>query len=145
MINSREISDLDPLVQPVCRRHIALCDAAGIELLITSTYRDYASQDDLYSIGRTKDVGRKPVTNARAGKSWHNFKTAYDVVPLVGGKAQWNSPLWKEIIALGKRAGAEAGAEWKTFPDKPHFQYKPAGMTLTQARTAFDAQGTVFP
>lgn len=144
MINSRDISDLDPRVQPICRRHIELCEAVGIELLVTSTWRDFESQDDLFAIGRTKDLGRKPVTNAKGGKSWHNYRVAYDVVPIVGGKAQWNSPLWKEIIALGIQAGAEAGAEWKTFPDKPHFQHKPAGMTLAQARAVFDAHGSIF-
>lgn len=144
MINSRDINDLDPRVQPICRRHIALCDATGIELLVTSTYRDFESQDELYAIGRTTDLHLKKVTNAKGGKSWHNYAVAWDVVPLVSGKAQWNSPLWKEIIRLGKQAGAEAGAEWKSFPDKPHFQHKPAGMTLVQAKATFDANGTIF-
>lgn len=148
MINSRDIADLDPRVQPICRKHVELCDAAGIELLVTSTYRDAESQDDLYAIGRTKDMGRKPVTKAKGGQSYHNFRVAWDVVPLVGGKAQWNSPLWKEIIALGKQAGAESGAEWKTFPDRPHFQMRKRGdgslITLIEAKGLFDQRGSIF-
>lgn len=35
MINSRDLADLHPLVLDKARRLIALCDAAGIDLLIT--------------------------------------------------------------------------------------------------------------
>jgi len=150
MINSRSLADLDPAVRVVCNEHLALCHAAGIELIVTSTYRDYASQDELFAIGRTVQLERKPVTKAKAGKSWHNYRAAYDVVPIVSGKPVWNSrdPLWKEVVRLGKQAGAEAGADWKTFPDLPHFQYTPtlAGkhITLLEARTRFDSLGTIF-
>src|SRR5688572_13459442 len=128
-IDSRNVEDLDPIARAVCRSHIAACAQVGIELLITSTYRDFTAQNALYAIGRTTQLDRKKVTNAKGGKSWHNYKAAYDVVPIIGGKAQWNSPLWKEIIRIGKEVGAEAGAEWKSFPDRPHFQKIPIGMT----------------
>lgn len=149
MINSRDIDDLDPVVRTVCRDHLALCRTVGIELLVTSTYRDYESQDQLYSIGRTTQLERRKVTNARAGKSWHNFRSAYDVVPIVNGKPVWKAsdPIWKEVVILGKQAGAEAGAEWKTFKDTPHFQVtKQNGLpiTLVEARTRFDSSGTIF-
>lgn len=144
MINSRDINQLDLPARKVCIAHIQGCKAVGIELLVTSTYRDFEAQNDLYAIGRTKDLDRKPVTNARAGSSWHNFKCAYDVVPLVGGKAVWNDEtLWKKIISIGKAAGAEAGAEWKTFPDKPHFQVT-SGITLAVALDRFHESGTIF-
>ena len=126
MINSRKIEDLDPQVRPVCLRHIELCKDAGIELIVTSTYRDYQSQDQLYAIGRTSDLTRKPVTAAWAGHSWHNFRTAYDIVPIVAGKLVWNAsdPLWKVVIRLGKQAGAEAGAA-PTDARAPHGQAGP--------------------
>ena len=53
MINSRSLSDLDPEAEAVAEAHISACLEEGIELLITSTYRDYESQDALYAIGRS--------------------------------------------------------------------------------------------
>lgn len=150
MINSRSLADLDPAVRIVCNEHLSLCHAAGIELIVTSTYRDYESQDRLYAIGRTIEKERRPVTKAKAGRSFHNFRAAYDVVPIVSGKPVWNAkdPVWQEVIRLGKQAGAEAGAEWKTFKDFPHFQYTPildgAHLTIAQARTRFETAGTIF-
>jgi len=127
--------------------HISLAKAAGVQIIVTSTYRDFLAQDALYAIGRTTDMNRRPVTNARAGESWHNYRCAWDVVPVVNGKAVWDAkdPLWQEVIEWGEKAGAEAGAHWKTFPDLPHFQVKPnKDLTLLEARRRFDALGTIF-
>lgn len=147
MINSRKVEDLCPEAREVCERHVALCAAEGITLLVTSTYRDYASQDYLYAIGRSIDVDKPTVTKARAGRSWHNFACAWDVVPLdAAGKPIWNdqAPVWDKVIALGIQAGAEAGANWKSFPDLPHFQRRPLNLTLTQAKVRFDRNGSIF-
>lgn len=150
MINSRKLEDLDPDVRAICNAHIALCHQHGIELLITSTWRDFESQDALYAIGRTVDLNRKPITKAKAGQSWHNYRAAYDVVPLVGGKPVWDAknPIWKEVIKYGKEAGAEAGADWKSFPDLPHFDVRPkvegASIGLDEARSRFLNHGTIF-
>lgn len=145
MINSRLITDLDPPARIVCESQILQCKNVGIELLVTSTYRDFEAQADLFAIGRTKEIQRKPVTKARAGKSWHNYRCAWDVVPLIGGKAAWDDEkLWVEIIRIGKECGAEAGAEWKTFPDKPHFQVLPPAMNLARAFALFSEKGTIF-
>lgn len=150
MINSRNLADLDPAARTVCNQMLALCHQSGIELLVTSTWRDFEAQDRLYAIGRTVELTRKPVTNAKAGKSWHNYKCAWDVAPLLNGKPIWNAsdPTWQEVIAFGEAAGAEAGAKWKSFPDLPHFQLRPRQndslITLAEARIRFDATGTIF-
>lgn len=150
IINSRLISDLDPDVATVCNAHILACHRAGIELLVTSTYRNYLAQDAVYAIGRTVDKEKRPVTKAKAGQSFHNFRAAYDVVPLVGGKPVWDAkdPIWKEVVRLGKQAGAQAGADWPTFPDLPHFEVRPTieGLHIAthEARARFDEHGTIF-
>ena len=129
---SRSISDLHPIVQGLCRRHVNICEAEGITLLVTSTYRSIEEQDALYAIGRTKPG--KIVTKARGGQSYHNFRLAYDVVPLVGGKAVWNdAALWDRIGILGEKAGLEWAGRWKTFRESPHFQWT-GGLTLEQLR-----------
>lgn len=151
VINSRSLTDLDPYVREICNKHLALCTAAGIELIVTSTYRDFEAQNDLYAIGRMKELTRRSVTNAKAGESWHNFKAAYDVVPLLGSKPVWDAsdPIWNEVIAYGKAAGAEAGADWPIKKrDKPHFQVRPTihGLHITtdEAMARFKKYGTVF-
>jgi peptidoglycan L-alanyl-D-glutamate endopeptidase CwlK len=145
MINSRLISDLDPQAAIICQRHIELCAAADIEMIVTSTWRDIEAQDALYRVGREPGDLRRRVTNAKGGQSWHNYRVAWDVVPLIGGKAIWNDPIaWKQIIAFGEAAGAEAGANWKTFPDQPHFQYKPHGLEMADAFALFATKGTIF-
>lgn len=150
MVNSRNVNDLDPAARLICNDHLARCRHAGIELIVTSTWRDFEAQEALYAIGRTVHPERRCVTNAKAGHSWHNFKVAWDVVPLINGKAIWDErdPLWKEVVQMGKDAGAEAGADWPTFKDLPHFQIRPTisglHISLDEARDRFVAAGTIF-
>jgi len=150
VISSRKIEDLALPARNVCNLHIIGCKAIGIDLIVTSTWRDIEAQDVLYAIGRTSDKSRKPVTNARGGHSWHNFRCAWDVVPLQGGKAVWDDDtLWREIVRIGESCGAEAGSNWKTFPDKPHFQFLPrppnqTAINLAQAGELFKRHGTIF-
>ena len=79
MISSRDLNDLHPAVKRRALAMISACDADGITLLITSTYRDNASQDKLYAQGRGGAVG-PVVTNAKGGQSWHSEALA----PLAG-------------------------------------------------------------
>jgi peptidoglycan L-alanyl-D-glutamate endopeptidase CwlK len=131
MINSRDINELLPPVKQRVEKFEKLCEENGIDLLITSTYRDNESQNALYAQGRT--TPGKIVTNAKAGQSWHNHRCAIDVVPLVNGKPNWDdkAPVWKTIGKLGKEAGLEWAGEWKSFKELAHFQYT-GGLTLAQ-------------
>jgi peptidoglycan L-alanyl-D-glutamate endopeptidase CwlK len=133
MINSRNLNDLLAPVRSRVEKMLADCKAKGIDLLVTSTYRDAASQDALYAQGRTKP-GVK-VTNAKAGQSYHNYRCAVDVVPMRNGKPIWNAadPVWQEVGAIGKKAGLEWAGDWKRFREFPHFQYT-AGLTLAQLK-----------
>lgn len=150
MINSRKIEDLHTKVHALVHRFIDECAKSHIDILITSTYRDFDSQAALYAIGRTvpgqpcscggkinkigtckkHPLGLK-VTNAKAGQSFHNYRVAFDVVPLVNGKPVWNNDnLWKSIGAVGKACGLEWAGNWKQFKEYPHFQYT-GGLTLS--------------
>ncbi len=94
----------------------------GIDIRVTQSYRPMAEQEALYAQGRTApgDV----VTNARAGFSWHCFGLAVDVAPLTPQGVDWNTshPVWHRILVVGDSLGLVSGAEWRTFPDWPHFQ-----------------------
>jgi len=131
VINSRKLDDLLPPVKERVERFIAACKAEGIDLLVTSTYRDNESQNALYAQGRT--APGRIVTNAKAGQSFHNYRCAVDVVPLVSGKPNWKTtdPVWQRVGALGKSAGLEWAGEWKRFKEFAHFQYT-GGLTLAQ-------------
>ena len=132
MENSRKITDLHPKVQVMAHAMIEACKSAGFDILITSTYRDAESQNALYAQGRTKKGAI--VTNARAGQSWHNYRLAFDIVPLRNGKPVWGTSgadgkLWKDIAKIGKACGLEWAGDWVSMKEYPHFQYT-GGLTL---------------
>ena len=132
MINSRKIEDLHPYVAKLCRAFVAACKKDGIDILITSTWRDNAAQNALYAQGRTKP-GRI-VTNARAGSSFHNYKLAFDFVPIVNGKAQWNDlATFKRAGAIGERLGLDWAGRWISFKELAHLQWS-GGLSLAQLR-----------
>jgi len=133
MINSRSLDDLLPLVRKRVEAFIKAAQASGIDLLVTSTYRDNESQNALYAQGRTT-VG-KIVTNAKAGQSFHNYRCAVDVVPIVAGKPRWDvkDEVWQTIGKLGKAQGLEWAGDWKRFKEYPHFQYT-SGFTLAELK-----------
>ena len=74
MINSRKIEDLHPHVASLCRKFIEQCKEAGVDVLVTSTYRDFEQQDATYAQGRT--TPGSVVTCAKAGKSWRPLSLA---------------------------------------------------------------------
>jgi len=123
VISSRSLDELLPPVRARVDQFLADCKNHGIDLLVTSTYRDIESQDALYAQGRT--TAGSIVTNARGGWSFHNYRCAIDVVPVVSGKPVWDArnPIWAKIGALGKAAGLEWAGDWETFRELAHFQY----------------------
>lgn len=123
---SRRIEDLHPDLQTLCREFVRRCEAAGVTALITTTWRSGAEQDELYAQGRTKPGSK--VTNARAGQSAHNAMIqgkpaarAFDVVPLVNGKAMWDAkhPAWQTM----GRIGMELGLNWYGRPNAPFREF----------------------
>lgn len=128
MINSRSLTDLNPKVAAMCSEFINRCKAEGIDVIITSTYRDAESQNKLYAQGRT-EPGRK-VTNAKAGQSYHNWRVAFDFCPIVNGKCQWNdAALFIRCGEIAEGVGLEWAGRWKKFNETAHCQYT-GGLTL---------------
>jgi len=138
MINSRDVMELLPTVRQMCLHFLSECQGRGIEVLITSTFRDHEAQAALYAQGRTKP-GRI-VTGAAPGWSWHNWRCAFDVVPLRHGKPVWGTAgngidadpsdddtddleLWQRVGEAGEHAGLEWAGRWARFREFPHFQH----------------------
>jgi peptidoglycan L-alanyl-D-glutamate endopeptidase CwlK len=139
MINSRDIDELLPRTADKCRDFIAACRDAGVDIIITSTYRDKECQNALYAQGRTKPGER--VTNVASDNSFHAWRVAFDFVPLENGKPNWkNDDLWARCGDIAKQCGLEWGGSWTKFVDKPHCQdtggYTIADFRLGQASFA---------
>lgn len=145
METCRDIGELNKLVRALIELALADIKRQGVNPLIVETYRSQERQNQLYCQGRTiaectsKGISSqtaKAYCTPKAGKvTWtlnsiHKSRKAVDVVPqrIVGGKmtAIWNTndPHTQIIIKTMKRYGFEAGADWKTTPDSPHFQVK---------------------
>ena len=130
MINSRSLDDLLPLVKQRVEAFIEACKDEDIDLLVTSTYRDLESQRALFEQGRT--LPGKIVTNAPAGQSFHNWRCAVDVVPIVNGKCVWDDEaLWQKIGLIGEHRGLTWAGRWTKFKETAHFQYT-GGLTIAQ-------------
>lgn len=130
MINSRLLADLNPKVKTLCEQFIASCHLVGIDIIITSTYRDLESQAALYAQGRT--TKGSIVTNAKAGQSFHNYRVAFDFVPIVGGKCVWNDAgMFTKCGRIAEAIGLEWAGSWSgKFKEAAHCQFS-GGLTLT--------------
>ena len=123
MISSRDLKELTPEVRAKAEQHVAKCLDFGITLLVYCTYRDSEAQLALYQQGRT--TPGKIVTNAKPGESYHNFRLAYDCVPVVNGKPVWDGsdPIWAVVGRLGEEVGLEWAGRWRgKLKEVAHFQ-----------------------
>lgn len=123
--SEKNIATLLPEVRPLAFALIEKAAIHDIVIEIISGTRSYTEQDELYAIGRTKELHRKPVTNAKGGKSNHNFGIAFDIGIFVGEHYLGESPLYKTLGVLGEELGLFWGGRWKGFYDGAHYQLRP--------------------
>ena len=122
MLNSRDIDLLRPDVAANCRKLIELCRAEGFPVLVTSTVRDDAYQEYLYQQGRSRPGSI--VTNGRQPTfHWDQAGLAFDVCKNVKGQEYSDDAFWECVGRIGQKIGFTWGGSWKTFVDKPHFQW----------------------
>ena len=129
----------------------------GAELLIYCTLRSFEKQARLFRRGRSLiaiqerahilrkkwnrddladiliDVGPqygRIVTYAAPGQSMHNYRLAFDAVPLRDGKPVWGhdteyeKDLWESYGRIAVNAGLEWAGNWKSWNEYPHCQKK---------------------
>ena len=146
ILSDRKIETLHPKIRAMAKAFIIRAEKElGIKLRVVSALRTWDEQSDLYNQpndgkdndgdGQVDEADEK-VSNAKAGDSLHNYGLALDVVEVKNGQALWNNPNWEKIAALGKSIGFEWGGDWKSFKDKPHFQYS-FGKTLAELRQMY--------
>lgn len=140
-----DLKELNVLVRTMLELALEDIRSLGVNPLVVETYRPQERQDYLYCQGRTiaecttkgiKQAFAEAYCNPKAGKiTWtinsvHKGRKAVDVVPqrLINGKmtAIWNTkdPQTQIIIKTMQKYGFEAGANWVSSPDSPHFQVK---------------------
>ncbi len=129
------MAKLQPELLPYGRMLVARAASIGIEIKLISGYRSYAEQDALFAIGRTTQLNRGHVTDAKGGESNHNFGIAFDVGVFEGKTYIPNDPApYDAVGAIGTEIGLEWGGNWKSFNDKPHYQLRPAWASLMSER-----------
>ena len=133
-IVSRSLDDLSEAVRPMAKELLLRCNQLGIELLVTTTYRDNIAQANLYAQGRTR--WGPILTNAKPGQSAHNkvdtagkpASTALDVVPMIEGKPVWRTvgksgAIWLRVGELGEQAGLRWAGRWQgKLREYAHFE-----------------------
>lgn len=126
MLKSRDISRLRPDVAANCRVFIQRCAAEGLPVLVVETVRDLEYQASLYAQGRTKPG--KIVTNQKTPSfHWDKVALAFDVCKNVKGHEYDDSDFFRRCGAIGKEMGFTWGGDWKSLPDRPHFQWDDGG------------------
>ncbi|PHS70530.1 MAG: hypothetical protein COB22_07850 [Cycloclasticus sp.] len=158
-MSSRSIDDLSAgfRAQAVLLKDAA--EAVGLDLIIYCTRRSFAEQAKLYRNGRTlaqiqdkadelceqwgradlatilMDVapqfGKRILTYAAPGQSYHNYGLALDAVPLREGRPVWGDTepddlaLWNLYGELAGDVNMEWGGSWSPGKiDRPHMQQK---------------------
>jgi len=116
---SRKMSDCLPELQDKFREFDRRMKAAGIDYLITCTFRRQNEQDALYAQGRTEPG---PIVTWTK-RSMHTLRRAFDIVIMENGKPDWDAknPKWKKAGEIGRSVGLKWGGDFSN-PDMPHFE-----------------------
>jgi len=128
---TRDINELHPTVRRGAQEFLARAKAAGLNVMITETFRTRVYQDSLYAKGRTAPGAI--VTNLRGGQSMHEFRVAFDICKNVKGQEYADIEFFNKCGKIWQGLGGEWGGSWVSFPDKPHMQYT-HGYTDAQIR-----------
>lgn len=120
-ISEQRLSQVYPQLAAKIRQLSDAMAGLGVTIRVTQGLRTYSEQAALYAQGRTQPG--PVVTEAAAGYSWHNFGLAIDIVPMTPAP-DWNiqHPAWTQLVEQGANLGLVSGAQFRTFPDWPHFQ-----------------------
>ena len=134
MLKSRDISRLRSDVAANCQAFIQQCADEGLPVLVVETVRDLEYQASLYAQGRTKQG--KIVTNQKTPSfHWDKVALAFDICKNVKGHEYDDADFFRRCGVIGKKMGFTWGGDWKSLPDRPHFQWDDCGRyTATMVR-----------
>lgn len=125
---SRKITDLTPRLRPLAAEFVRQCQVRGVQALITCTWRAPIEQRALYAQGRTAPGPKVTWTleskHTKVTASGKPDSHAFDVVPVISGKAVWDAkdPAWEIIGTVARALGLVWGGDWKKGRDMPHIE-----------------------
>lgn len=148
-ISEARLQEVCPALAVKIRTMATMLEQEGIEIRVVQGLRSWTEQAGLYEQGRT--TPGEIVTNCKGGFSYHNFGMAADCVPSQFAPSQpyspdWhaNHPSWIRMEKIGQSLGLDVGANWRSFPDAPHFQLTgkyPEGAPTDEVRQIFKDGG----
>jgi peptidoglycan LD-endopeptidase CwlK len=147
-ISEEHLREVHPALARRVRELADMCAANGTELRVTCGLRTWGEQDELFDQGRI--LPGKVVTNAKGGQSAHNFGYAVDIVPADESFPEfvpdWDAMdvRWKMVLGVAKSCGLAEGAEWRTFPDRPHLYLEECLANPDDAMRAAYLNGGMF-
>jgi len=124
---SRDITQLHRTLQRGVNELKRRMQVLGYPVLVTETYRTTEYQNKLYAQGRT--TSGKTITNAKGGQSMHEYRLAFDICKNVKGQEYNDNNFFSTAGRIWTEMGGEWGGSWKSFVDKPHFQFT-CGLSL---------------
>lgn len=136
--SERCITGLLPSVQRLARRFLGAVRDAGFDARIISGTRSYLAQNVLFRRGRYGNPG-PVVTNARGGRSFHNFGVAWDIGLFAGdGSYLTDAAPYERAAEAGMLEGLQWGGHYRRFVDRPHYQMQ-LGLDVGEVRARFEA------
>lgn len=94
-------------------------ESLDITLRIVQGLRTIEEQDALYAKGRT--TPGPIVTNAKSGRSYHNYGLAIDLGEVKDFKINWDFD-YKKLLPWAEKYGFKWGGLFISIKDKPHFE-----------------------
>lgn len=117
MFHSRDLKYLREDVRTNAETFIRICKEAGLNVLIVETVRDEEYQRKLVEQGYASKSATRP--------TFHSVKAglAFDICKNIKGHEYDDVTFFNKCGQIGKQLGFSWGGDWKSFPDKPHFQW----------------------
>lgn len=119
----RDITELCPTLERAAREFMKRCTTAGLNVLITQTYRTAEYQNSLYQQGRTKEGIIVTGLDGYKNPSPHQYRIAFDICKNVLGQEYSSDSFFKQCGSIWKDMGGVWGGDWTSCVDKPHFEF----------------------
>jgi hypothetical protein len=112
---------LAPKLRDVAVDATHFLNLSGYDAVIYETLRSRQLAELYHALGVSKAANEL--------YSWHGYGLAFDVISRSRGWDAWDDADWCEpVVATYKSHGLHWGGDWKSFRDRPHFQWHCDGM-----------------
>jgi peptidoglycan L-alanyl-D-glutamate endopeptidase CwlK len=119
--SERHLLGLTLEAQAQARQFLQRVKALPMQVRVISGTRSYAEQNALFRQGRFGNEG-PIVTNARGGRSRHNFGIAWDIGVFTKAGYSRRVDDYIDVARAGLVDGLAWGGHWTRFPDPPHYE-----------------------